>query len=719
MFDLLSRLARYLTRRLLPLQVIEHGAWTIKRPGALLLCCNHHRGLPDALVMACLLPAGGSLLFPPGEKLRFGWLFRLLGVRPVAATADWEKTLRTLLQQGGRVATWWEYRPWHCSGTPPPRPKPLENLPWLAFQEEAALQPIHLRYGIHGSRFRPWRPLHRNGTLYANLFPPTPDPLGFTALAATPSRELLISRLETTLEQLRFTAGFHPRSLWENLLHSPLTSRQPLIADSTGLQLTGKQLIHRSIVLAILLRRHTPPGNAIGVLLPTSGAAVLVFFALQSLGRLPALLNFTLGSATLAACARQARLSVLVTSRRFVAQAKLEETLATLGREFPVLYLEDLKKSLSNRELLLSLYWSKRPKAWYRRSVPQSDPHQPAVLLFTSGSEGNPKAVQLSHANLLANCVQMGSRVSFGPGESLFNALPLFHSFGLTVCTLAPLFSGMRLFLHTSPLDFHNLPGLVFSSQATILAGTDTFLARWGRYARPADFQSLRLVFAGAEPLREETERLWHHQFGLRILQGYGATETSPVLAVNSPDRNLPGSVGPLLPGLAARLEPVPGLNHGGRLLVSGPNIMRGYLRDDGDHGLEIDDSGLAWYDTGDVAVFEEGGFLRLLGRVKRFAKVAGEMVSLGAIEELAHRVWPEGRHAALAHPDASRGEVVILVTECRDALLTQLLAAGREEGWGPVQLPRRLLFRAEIPSNGTGKIDYPALGKWLATDHP
>ncbi len=330
------------------------------------------------------------------------------------------------------------------------------------------------------------------------------------------------------------------------------------------------------------------------------------------------------------------------------------------------------------------------------------------MVLFTSGSEGAPKGVALSHRNILANCQQVAARVDFSPSDLVLNALPLFHAFGLTGGLVLPIVSGVRIFLYPSPLHYRVVPEIAYDINATILFGTDTFLMGYARAGNPYDFYSIRHVFAGAEKLREETRRQWMEKFGRRILEGYGATETAPVLATNTPMHFRAGTVGRLLPGIEWRLEPVEGIDEGGRLFVSGPNVMKGYLSAARPGAIEPPPQG--WYDTGDIVAIDAEGYLRILGRAKRFAKIAGEMVSLGAVEALAQALWPERHHAAVALPDPRKGEQVVLVTDHGDATVAALLRAARERGVAEVMVPRVVVTVASVPLLATGKADYPAV---------
>src|SRR5262249_37419161 len=243
-------------------------------------------------------------------------------------------------------------------------------------------------------------------------------------------------------------------------------------------------------------------------------------------------------------------------------------------KEVRLVYLEDVRETVSFVDKMQGLLPANTP-------LTPGAPDDPAVILFTSGSEGVPKGVVLSHRNMLANAAQAAARIDFGRTDKVFNVLPVFHSFGLTVGMILPLVSGVHLYLYPSPLHYRTIPELIYGTNATILFGTDTFLNGYARAAHPYDFRSLRYILAAAEPVKEATRRMFLEKFGLRILEGYGVTETAPVLAINTPMFNRFGTVGRLMPGMTARLDPVPGVEEGGRLFVKGPNVMLGYVKPD------------------------------------------------------------------------------------------------------------------------------------------
>jgi acyl-[acyl-carrier-protein]-phospholipid O-acyltransferase/long-chain-fatty-acid--[acyl-carrier-protein] ligase len=373
-----------------------------------------------------------------------------------------------------------------------------------------------------------------------------------------------------------------------------------------------------------------------------------------------------------------------------------------------VLWLEDLAKEISSLDKLLGLIAYRLTRSF---KAARSDPRaadRPAVILFTSGSEGAPKGVVLSHRNILANCAQVAARIDFNPTDRVLNALPLFHSFGLTGATLLPLFNGVRTLLYPNPLHYGAIPAFAYDANATILFGSDTFLAGYARSAQSYDFYSLRYIFAGAEPVKPETRAVFSEKFGLRILEGYGVTECAPVIAVNTPMHFKAGSVGQILPGIEVRIEPVQGIEAGGRLFVRGPNVMAGYYLADAPGILQPPCDG--WHDTGDIVSLDNGGFVTISGRAKRFAKIGGEMVSLAAVEGYAAALWPESAHAVVARPDHRKGEQLVLFSTAPQASAQALQAWGRSHGVAELALPKEVRVINALPLLGSGKPDYVAL---------
>jgi acyl-[acyl-carrier-protein]-phospholipid O-acyltransferase/long-chain-fatty-acid--[acyl-carrier-protein] ligase len=478
--------------------------------------------------------------------------------------------------------------------------------------------------------------------------------------------------------------------------------RMALEDPVTG-SLSYKRMLLGAHVLGSKLMPLASEGKALGVMLPNANGAVVTILGVMSAGRVPAMINFTAGAANILAACKAAEVGTIVTSRAFVEKGKLDAVVAQLAQSLALIYLEDVRATVTTGDKLRGLLGYKKP-------IVARKPDDPAAILFTSGSEGTPKGVALSHRNMLANCAQAAARIDFGRSDKLFNVLPVFHSFGLTAGTILPLVSGVPIYLYPSPLHYRTVPELIYGVNATIVFGTDTFLAGYARAAHPYDFRSLRYILAGAEPVRESTRRTYMEKFGLRILEGYGVTETAPVLALNTPMFNRFGSVGRLMPGTEARLEPVPGVDEGGRLYVRGPNVMLGYLRAEKPGVIEPPPEG--WHDTGDIVTIDAQGFVVIKGRAKRFAKIGGEMISLAAVETIAAQLWPDVLSAVATAPDARKGERLVLVTQQKGATRSEFQAYAKSKGASDLMVPAEVVYLEKLPVLGTGKIDMVGVTK-------
>ena len=527
-------------------------------------------------------------------------------------------------------------------------------------------------------------------------------------------------QLQELMTGLIFESSDYRSTLFRSLLDARHThgAAHPVVEDTERKPLGYGRLITGAFVLGRALSRGTESREHVGLLLPNATANAVSFFGLIAHGRVPAMINFSTGLANAVSACRTASIRRVYSSRRFVEMGRLGEMVDAMGAAgVQVRYLEDVARSIGIGDKLVGLLAARMGRLWYRFSAGRAQPDDPAVVLFTSGTEGAPKGVVLSHTNIQANRYQVGAMIDFGPTDTVFNALPMFHSFGLTVGTLLPLLSGLKVFFYPSPLHYRIVPEMVYDTNATMMFGTDTFLSGYARFAHPYDFYSVRYAFAGAEKLREETRRQWAEGFGVRIFEGYGATETAPILSMNSPMQNRSGSVGKLIPGIEYRLDPVPGIEEGGRLSVRGPNIMLGYLLADDPGRLRPPEDG--WYDTGDIVDVDEDGFVFIKGRAKRFAKVGGEMVSLAAVEALAGDLWPGHRHAVVTRPDPKKGERLVLLTDNPAADRDALAVHAREQGVAALSVPAVVLSVSEVPLLGTGKTDYVGAGKLAAELDP
>ncbi|HEX4077633.1 MAG TPA: AMP-binding protein [Rhizomicrobium sp.] len=473
------------------------------------------------------------------------------------------------------------------------------------------------------------------------------------------------------------------------------------IVDGDERRLSYDEIARAALALGSALRKGTKPNEAVGVMLPTGAGSVVAFFAISAYGRVPAMLNFTAGASAILGAMHTARVRRIVTARRFVELGKFEALIGELAGAAQIVYLEDVRADLSLRDKAAAAIGLYAPRLVVSR--PQHG--APAVFLFTSGTEGEPKGVALSHLNLLSNVEQVRSHIKLHPTDVLFNPLPTFHCFGLTVGALMPLLLGIKVVFHPTPLQPREITRRIRESGATILLSTDTFISQYARAGDQGDLNSLRLAVCGAERLRDETRALVRKKYNVELLEGYGVTEASPVIAANQPGANRAGTVGRLMQGMRSRIEPVEGIPNAGRLVVHGPNVMLGYLKPD-QPGTIVPVPG-GWYDTGDVVSIDCDGFLSIRGRLKRFAKIGGEVVSLAVVESCASAMWPDHSHAAIAVPDARKGEQIVLVTTCHEAERTVFAGWVHNHGVHELAIPRRVVHVDSIPVLGTGKIDY------------
>ncbi len=482
--------------------------------------------------------------------------------------------------------------------------------------------------------------------------------------------------------------------------------KRAAIVDGDERVLSYDEIIRASLALGHALKRGTAPGETVGIMLPSGAGAVVAFFAVSAFGRVPAMLNFTSGVAGLRSALKTAQIKRVVTARRFVELGKLDALIEGISNHVEIVYLEDVREKLSIFDKLVAAIGQFAPWLVSARPLHQS----PAVILFTSGTEGDPKGVALSHLNLLSNVEQVRAHISLYTTDILFNPLPTFHCFGLTMGALMPLFVGIKAVFHPTPLQPHEIVRRVKATGATILLSTDTFINQYARAGDQGDLNSLRLAVCGAERLRDETRAFLRKKYAIELLEGYGVTEAAPVIAANQPGANRPGTVGHLMAGMEHRLEPVEGIANAGRLVVKGPNVMLGYIKPDAP-GVIVPPEG-GWHDTGDVVTVDDEGYIAIRGRLKRFAKIGGETVSLAVVESCASALWPDHNHAAIALPDGRKGEQIVLLTTHPDANRFDLVGWAQNHGVSELAVPRRLVHAPEIPVLGTGKTDYGKVTK-------
>ena len=694
-----------------------HNPSALAAPGPVMLLPNHVSWFDWLFVAVCL--DNQWRIVTSRQAAQTSWGHRFIMLNRFTFPVDFDspfavKRMAEFLRAGGKLVIFPEGRLSRTGALM----KLFDGTGFLLFKTNAKVITCYLR----GANRLPFSPNPNRKKLFPRVsahFSAVLTPPVLTGTTTMRARHKLTRWLYDTMVKQQFDIELDatPKNVLAAILE--MARQFPgvvVLEDAMHRKLTYRRLLTGAGAMAQQWRQRWPGGDnaRIGVLLPASLAVPVTMLSLWAAEKIPAIFNFSTGIATMLACAQLAGVKQIITSKTFLERAKLNvQAMKDAGIEF--IFLEDVRAQIPLWRTWCSLLRvSLNPRGLIPK--PQSEV---AVVLFTSGSEGVPKGVELTHTNLLANIRQILAVFDLNDSDRLFNAMPLFHSFGVIGMAL-PLIHGCYVFLYPSPLHYRVIPTLIYELDCTVFFGTNTFLNGYARKANPFDFRTLRLLVAAAEKLQEATANTWARQFGERVLEAYGATECSPCVTVNTPLYPRFGSAGRFMPGMDYKFEPVEGVAEGGRLWVRGPNIMRGYLN------AEANEQFLAaggWYDTGDVARVDEDGFLHILGRLKRFAKVSGEMVSLTAAEEALAGAFPQYglrlQIAILARPDADRGEVLIAVSNEPKLQLEQIRAAIKSKGLSNLYLPKELKYMRDIPKLGTGKVNHRELQQTILEDKP
>jgi acyl-[acyl-carrier-protein]-phospholipid O-acyltransferase / long-chain-fatty-acid--[acyl-carrier-protein] ligase len=706
---MIATLLRLMSRLLFRVEL--RGTANIPRTTKLLVIANHESFL-DGLLLGLFLPFKAT--FVVHTTVLNSWLFRqflrltpYLAVDPTSPLAM--KKVIKLLESGEPVVIFPEGRITDTGSLM----KVYDGPAFVAAKTGATILPVRLD-GAARSYFS-----RLSGDHPRKLFPKVTLAILPTTHIAMPG---LADGLPSAKERRRMAGEAMRRVMQEMLFASQATKtlfgalldaieihgrKTRLVEDMRQVEENYGELLKKGLALGRLVEKISAQDETVGVLMPNVSNTVCLIFGMSAMRRMPAMLNYTAGTQGMSNACVAAGIKTIITSRQFLETANLEDIVAAIPN-VRLVYLEDLRSRFSILDKVWLMAYALPFPSLAQKS---SSPEKPAAVLFTSGSEGKPKGVVLSHSAILANVAQLLAVIDFSPNDKFFITLPLFHAFGFSGSILTVVM-GAKLFLYPSPLHYRVIPEVIYDRNCTVLFGTSTFLGNYAKFAHPYDFHKLRYVLAGAEKLNEEVRKTWIDKFGIRILEGYGTTECAPALAVNTPMANRVGSVGTPLPGLQHQLLSVPGIERGGLLHVKGPNVMLGYYLYDNPAVLKPTSAemGDGWYNTGDIVEIDADGFIYILGRVKRFAKIAGEMVSLETVEQIANHASPEHQHAASTQPDPQRGENILLFTTNANLGREALQASARKLGSPEIAIARKIIVLAELPILGTGKTDYVTL---------
>jgi acyl-[acyl-carrier-protein]-phospholipid O-acyltransferase / long-chain-fatty-acid--[acyl-carrier-protein] ligase len=687
-----------------------HGDATVFQNERTLIVANHESFL-DGLLLAVFLPVAATFVVHTEvtKSASVRWMLSFVPHLVVDSTSPMAiKLICRLIESGTPVVIFPEGR-LTITGS---LMKVYDGAGFVAARTGATVVPVRIEGAGHSYFGR------LAGIYPRKLFPKisiTIRPRRSIPMPKLPSAKLRRRRAGELMRRIlldMLVATRPQRTLFGAFLDAKATfgAHYHLVEDVRMQEESYGTLLRMALGLARLLSSSTVRGETVGVMAPNAAPTLGLILGLSASARVPALINYTAGADGIRAACVASEIRTIVSSRTFIEKARLTAVIEQLS-DLRIVYLEDLQQRVTLVDKLWIFWHQLFPTAL---GVQQST-DDPAVVLFTSGSEGKPKGVVHSHSSILSNVAQIRALADFTPLDKFMIALPLFHSFGFTCGVIMPLVSGCRVFLYPSPLHYRIIPELVYDRNCTVLFGTSTFLGNYGKFAHPYDFGRLRYVVAGAEKLSEAVRTLWIEKFGIRVLEGYGVTECAPVVAVNVPMACRIGSVGQLVPGMEAEIEPVAGIERGGILHVRGPNLMKGYLLFDRPGVITPPFSRGGWYNTGDIVEIDDDDFVHIRGRVKRFAKIAGEMISLEVVEKIAAHAAPNFAHAASTRPDAAKGETIVLFTTAPGLTRERLLDSAKSLGAPELAVPRVLIPVEEIPLLGTGKTDYVRLGAMAA----
>ena len=682
-----------------------HNADALKATGPVLLVPNHASWFDWWIVGMCLQEDWKFVV--SSTRAESHWIFKFVMRNrftfPIDNASPFAiKEMSNFLKSGGRLVLFAEGRLTETGSLM----KLFEGTGFLLEKTNAKIITCYQRnaHRLPYSKHPGWKKIFPRLTIHFGEPQSTPQSLSNRFDA----REAYTQWLREQLMELQFRIEMKlgPQDLLTAIASMGRARPKSIVLEDV----TGQRLNHRMVMVGseVLSRKFqnllSPEIERVGLLLPNVNATPITLLALWRLGKVPAILNYSSGVSIMQTCSDLAGVKQIITSQAFLEKAGIDiQPMKKNGIEF--IYLEEVRKKISVSTKLSILMKHKCRLAKSQFHITQD---KTAVVLFTSGSEGIPKGVELTHKNILSNLRQLLVMVDILDTDSIFNCLPMFHSFGLVVGTLLPLCRGLRTTIFPSPLQYRVIPTAVYNSNSTIFLSTNTFLNGYAKKAHPYDFRNVRYLLAGAEKIQQATSDTWARKFGIRITEAYGVTECSPGISANTKADNRFGSVGRILPDMKWKLEPVDGVKDAGRLFVKGPNVMKGYLNKEANEAFQ---SLNGWYDTGDIVKVDEDGYFWIKGRAKRFAKISGEMVSLTAVEDALAGAFPNHGEdceiAVIAITDEDIGEKLIAVTNEPNLTTSEIRNAVADAGLINLCTPREIHVLKEIPKLGTGKLNH------------
>ena len=682
-----------------------HNADALKATGPVLLVPNHASWFDWWIVGMCLQEDWKFVV--SSTRAESHWIFKFVMRNrftfPIDNASPFAiKEMSNFLKSGGRLVLFAEGRLTETGSLM----KLFEGTGFLLEKTNAKIITCYQRnaHRLPYSKHPGWKKIFPRLTIHFGEPQSTPQSLSNRFDA----REAYTQWLREQLMELQFRIEMKlgPQDLLTAIASMGRARPKSIVLEDV----TGQRLNHRMVMVGseVLSRKFqnllSPEIERVGLLLPNVNATPITLLALWRLGKVPAILNYSSGVSIMQTCSDLAGVKQIITSQAFLEKAGIDiQPMKKNGIEF--IYLEEVRKKISVSTKLSILMKHKCRLAKSQFHITQD---KTAVVLFTSGSEGIPKGVELTHKNILSNLRQLLVMVDILDTDSIFNCLPMFHSFGLVVGTLLPLCRGLRTTIFPSPLQYRVIPTAVYNSNSTIFLSTNTFLNGYAKKAHPYDFRNVRYLLAGAEKIQQATSDTWARKFGIRITEAYGVTECSPGISANTKADNRFGSVGRILPDMKWKLEPVDGVKDAGRLFVKGPNVMKGYLNKEANEAFQ---SLNGWYDTGDIVKVDEDGYFWIKGRAKRFAKISGEMVSLTAVEDALAGAFPNHGEdceiAVIAVTDEDKGEKLIAVTNEPNLTTSEIRNAVADAGLINLCTPREIHVLKEIPKLGTGKLNH------------